>query len=291
MRVLVTGATGYIGSHLVKSLAEWGNMVYATDFNMQQNNIEKYIVSGKPTYCDIRHDTNYSSGKFFGYTQFDVVVHCAAATKVSLSVTDPYNYYLTNIVGTQNIINHVEFDHFIYCSTGSAFQPGSSPYATSKRAAEDLVSILPKYTITRFYNVSGNDGMRKYDDGYFHLIRKAAAVANRKFPKLDIYGTDWETRDGTTVRNYTHIKDIVDATVAIVHNGPTNKIECLGTKRGSTVREVVAAMKSISWDFPTEDAPRRPGEVAISTMPEQSRFFVENESLVDMCKSAMEYEK
>lgn len=283
MKILVTGATGYIGSHLVKSLAEWGHLVYATDYNLNQNDISKYVMGGDVLPWDI-NNTN-----FIG--EFDTVVHLAAKTMVSLSTTNPYLYYHTNVIGTQNVINAAPCEHFIYCSTGSAFNPGSSPYATSKRAGEDLVSILPKYSIVRFYNVSGNDGMQKFEDGYMHLIRKAAAVANRKFDQLEIFGTDWETRDGTTIRNYTHVKDIVNATVALAEYGSTNSIECFGSPNGHTVREVVTAMKAVSWDFKCVDADRRPGDVAISVVPTRSKFFAETTTLEDLCTSALEYEK
>lgn len=282
MKVLVTGATGYIGAHLVKSLAEWGHLVYATDYNLQQNDISRYVTS------DV-FEWDITEPSYLG--DFDAVVHLAAKTMVSKSMLDPLLYYKTNILGTQNVINAAPCDHFVYCSTGSAFNPGTSPYATSKRAGEDLASILPSYSITRFYNVSGNDGMRKFEDGYMHLIRKAAAVANRKFDKLEIFGTDWETRDGTTIRNYTHVKDIVDATVALVEHGPTNSIECFGSPTGHTVRDVVSAMKSVSWDFSCVDANRRPGEVAVSTVPTKSRFFTETKSLEELCTSALEYER
>lgn len=281
-RILVTGATGYIGSHLIKALSNSGYIVDGLDFNNSQNNIQPYVDNFY--HIDI-------TGEFYIGRQYDTVVHLAAKTMVAKSVENPMEYYKTNLLGTENILKKCKFKNFLYGSTGSAFQPGSSPYATSKRAAEDLVYLLDNYTVARFYNVSGNQGFKKYDNSFYHLIRKAAAVANGRFSCLDIYGDDYNTPDGTTIRNYTHISDIVNGLVNIIEYGSTNKVECLGSSIGYSVKEVIAAMnKACGYEINTTIKPRRPGEVEISILPEQSRFFRESKSILDQCKSALETE-
>ena len=300
MNILVTGATGYIGAHVVKTLCERGHTVQATDYNDEQNNIEKYC--SRWFKWDIR-EKRPSAWPYscIADIQIDKIIHIAAVTKVNSSVKDPWRYYDTNINGTYNVIKEwsklkaFKFKHFIYCSTGSAFQPESNPYAMSKFAGEKVTEqMCDNYSLVRFYNVSGNDGMYKFDDEMSHLIRKAARVANRSngHPIMPLYGTDFDTRDGTCVRNYTHIKDIVDGVVRIAEAEPTNQIECLGSPEGVTVKEVIDTMKKVSnIDFPVEIEPRRDGDIAISTVPISSKFFKQSKTLEDMCSDALEYER
>jgi len=285
MRLLVTGATGYIGSHFVKTAAEAGHSILAADYNLNQNDITKY--ADQVLDWDIRVEPKQLD-------RIDKVVHIAAKTKVPESVKNPYDYYLTNVIGTANVAKSLidPIDHFIYCSTGSAFEPESNPYAGSKYAGELVAKqYYDRTSVVRFYNVSGNDGMSKFDDEYSHLIRKAAAVVNGKFDKLYIHGTDYDTRDGTCVRNYTHIKDIIDSLLRIVENDPTNEIDCLGSPKGYTVKEVIDTMRRVSnVDFEVVETGRRDGDVDISTVPYESKYFKEEKTLEDMCLDAIKYE-
>ena len=285
MKLLVTGATGYIGSHFVKAAAEAGHSILAADYNWNQNDISEY--TRKFFNWDIRVESKHIHN-------IDKVVHIAAKTKVPESVKNPYDYYLTNVIGTANVAKSLidPIDHFIYCSTGSAFEPESNPYAGSKYAGELVAKqYCDRTSVVRFYNVSGNDGMSKFDDEYSHLIRKAAAVVNGKFDKLYIHGTDYDTRDGTCIRNYTHIKDITDSLLRIVENDPTNEIDCLGSPNGYTVKEVIDTMRSVSnTQFEVVETSRRDGDVDISTVPYESKYFKEEKTLEDMCLDALKYE-
>ena len=284
MRLFVTGATGYIGAHFVKAASEAGHTIVATDYNLSQNDLTKY--SANTLEWDIRKPI---TNKIVG---IDKVIHIAAKTKVPNSVKDPYDYYLTNVVGTKNVIDAAPCNHFVYCSTGSAFEPASNPYAGSKHAGELIAKQFNnKCSLVRFYNVSGNDGMQKYDDEYSHLIRRAAAVVNGKFDKLYIHGTDFDTRDGTCIRNYTHVKDIVDSLLRITENNPTNEIDCLGSPEGYSVREVIDTMANVSRaNFEVVEGPRRDGDIAVSTVPIKSKYFEQKKSLEDMCIDAIKYE-
>jgi UDP-glucose 4-epimerase len=267
---------------MCKALCESGFSVHAIDNNLEQNNILPYV--NRLEKIDIREP-------FVLNDHYHTVIHLAALTRIEPSISNPFPYYVTNVVGTQNVINSCTTDHFLYGSTGSAFNPEASPYSMSKRAAEHLLHNM-NYTACRFYNVSGNAGFDKFDNSYYHLIRKAAAVANRKYPGIKVYGSDFDTPDGTTIRNYTHIADIVDAMVSLVKHGATNSVECLGAKRGYSVLEVLLAMEEVCGrELKKHFCEARKGDVAVSVLPEQSKFFKENHSLEDQCRSAMETEK
>lgn len=279
--ILVTGATGYIGAHVCKALHAKGYIVDGVDYNYNQNNIAQY--------CRYLFKTDIRNIQWRSHNHYDVVIHLAAKTMVSPSVADPLDYYQTNVIGTHNVIQNYSFDHFIYCSTGSAFNPTSSPYSMSKRAGEDLMVYTKQHTICRFYNVSGNNGLNKFDDGLYHLIRRCAAAVYGITDHVPLYGTDYDTEDGTTRRNYTHINDIVDSIIKIVDNGATNDIECLGSVESYSVKQVIDVVKEVSGvDFNVVVHPRRPGDIPISTLPNQSRFFEQKYSLRDQCMSAVE---
>ena len=285
MRILVTGASGYIGSHFCAAMKQRGHDVVGTDYRLDQNNLDDYCPVH---HWDIRDRTCTVPG-----VSFDKVVHIAAQTKVNLSVKSPWRYYDTNINGTRNVLNSFVYDHFIYCSTGSAFNP-NNPYSASKLAAEQIVRehLSESHTIIRFYNVSGNDGFKKYDDEHFHLIRKAAATANGVYPGMYINGTDYDTRDGTVIRNYTHVTDIVNGLVNATEADPTNtEWECLGTREGYTVKEVIDTMRKVSGvNFFAQEGPRREGDYPISTIPYPSQFFHQSKTLEDQCRDALAVE-
>tara|TARA_Y100001963_G_C6778791_1_gene448780 strand:- start:668 stop:1567 length:900 start_codon:yes stop_codon:yes gene_type:complete len=296
MRILVTGATGYIGSHVCKALKDQGFYVVGTDYNDNQNNIEN-IVDEYFNY-DIRTKYNGVLGSIFH--RYDKLVHIAAKTKVPDSVKDPWGYNQTNVLGTFNMAKDFSNKHFIYCSTGSAFDPGSNPYASTKWYGELITKQLcEKWSIVRFYNVSGNNGFKKYDDEVSHLIRKAARVVNAVKNKsnseehsfMPLYGIDYDTRDGTCIRNYTHITDIVDGIIRIVKSEPSGEIDCLGSPDGTSVKEVIDTMKEVSGiDFEVRELPRRDGDIGISTIPTKSKFFKQKRTLAEMCSDALRYE-
>ena len=283
MRLLVTGATGYIGSHFVKVAAKYGHDVVGTDFNFEQNNISEFC--SEIIGWDFRSPSHQRKS-------FDKVVHIGAVGKVPYSVINPWLYYETNVVGTKNVIDFAECDHFVYCSTGSAFDHAASPYAGTKYGGELITKqFKEKHSIVRFYNVCGNDGFNKFDDEYSHLIRKAAAVANGKFDTLEIFGTDYDTRDGTCIRNYTHVIDIVDSLLRVVNNEPSGIIDCLGSPEGVTVREVIDTMCNVSKkNLHVIERDRRAGDIPVSTVPDKSIHFTQTKSVADMCIDAMEHE-
>jgi len=290
MRILVTGATGYIGAHVCDALHYSGHVVYGTDYNTNQNDISDVVEDFLE--WDIREPLSKS------WLKIDKVVHIAAMTKVPNSVKNPYDYYMTNVIGTKNVIDLVDSKHMVYCSTGSAFDPSANPYAATKYGGELITQqFCDKYSLVRFYNVSGNDGRLKYDDDVSHLIRKAARVVNavknrENSASMNLFGNDFDTRDGTCVRNYTHIKDIVDGVVRITEGEATNQVECLGSPKGVSVLEVIDTMKRVSGiDFKVNVSGRRDGDTATSTVPIESQFFEETKTLEDMCRDALEVEK
>jgi len=276
LRVLVTGATGYIGSHVCKLLKEHGHHVTGWDINIhgEYNDIM--------AYCD--HYSSFDITKFV-HGSYDAVVHLAGRSVVPQSLIEPTEYYRVNVMGTANLLERVETPHVLFASTSSAWEM-ASPYARSKVAAEDVIKEKANgHTIFRFFNVSGTDGVNRQLGAPSHLIRIAAMVAAGKIPDIKIFGNDYDTRDGTCIRDYIHVSDLSAAIVKAVESGPANTdYECLGSNTGFSVLEVLDTMESVTGKkLNRVIAPRRAGDAVASVVDELSKFVTLTKTIEDMC--------
>ena len=263
-KILITGNSGYIGSHLSKMLAD-SYEVYGLDINVPQTDRLKDWYN-----IDIR--------KLFTIDQeFDAVIHLAALVNVGESEQQPISYYITNLNGTMNVINKIKTKNFIFASTGAA-AGCESAYGISKRAAEDVVREYctihnPKdYTIFRFYNVIGSDGFAPTNpDGLMYALMKS-----KEKGEFTIFGNDYDTRDGTCIRDYVHVNEICDALRSAIEK-PSNQIECLGHGVGYTVAEIVNTFREVNnipnINLLTKIGPRRKGDLAVSVLDNVSPYM------------------
>lgn len=283
MRVLVTGASGYIGSHTCAALKEAGHEVIALDNKGSTNGVpyDQFL------YRDVT--VQYIDGIFY-----DTIVHLAGLISVEESTLKPSLYYKNNIEGTYKTLLNYKFNNFIFASTATAFNP-ISPYAQTKLVCESLVKeMAPNYTIFRFFNVAGSDGVRGQIGPSTHLVRIAAETAAGKRDSMVVFGDEWPTRDGTCIRDYIHVQDLVDGIVRAVNDPQNTDYECVGSGTGYTVSEVIDTMKNVSGiNFNVLVGPNRPGDVAELLIPsweKRSDLIKPKRTLADMCSSAYKYE-
>ena len=262
-KILITGNSGYIGSHLSQILLK--------DPALELHGLDKQpatIELHRQFAQDISLDTPWAIND-----EYDCVIHLAAEVAVGRSVLNPMLYYLTNTFGTLNVLNKIKTKRLVIASTGAAAGLGS-PYGISKRAMEDIVkqycneSGVP-FTIFRFYNVTGSDGIEPTNpDGLF-----ASLIAATKTGKFTIFGNDYNTKDGTCVRDYTHVNEICNAVIQGIGES-TNRIENLGHGVGTTVKEMVELFKTVNnVDFEVVNGPRREGDLEISVLANPSQFM------------------
>jgi len=286
-KVLVTGAKGYIGAHAVKVLSEHGYDVYGLDKRTDGmgNDVAKY-VSGM-------FDTDIE--KFTPPGSYDHIVHLAGYISVEESETSPSKYIRGNIIASNKILRseaHNDSINVTFASSATVDDP-SSVYSYTKLLAEKIIKEKStNFTNLRFFNVAGNNGEFRQHGPATHLIRIAAKVAAGKLPSITINGTDWNTPDGTCVRDYVHVMDVVSGIVKSIDTPSSNDFDYVGTGTGYSVREVIASMKKVSGkDFEVIEGPRRPGDIASITMPDGTAKYVETTfNLEDMCLSAYQAE-
>ncbi|TAN39788.1 MAG: UDP-glucose 4-epimerase GalE [Nitrospirae bacterium] len=284
MKILVTGGAGYIGSHMVRTLGRAGHEVVVYD-NLSSGHKDA-VLSGRLVVADLAD--REALDRVFRAESFDAVVHFAAYIAVEESVKDPLKYYRNNVANALNLIEACiehRVHRFIFSSTAAVYGiPERSPvtedtpllpinpYGASKMMVEqmlkDLSSAAPfRYVALRYFNVAGADHQARIGQRYkdaTHLITLALRTALGLRESLSVFGTDYDTPDGTCIRDYIHVDDLIDAHVLALDYltaGGTSRIFNCGYGQGYSVREVVAMAKKVTGsDFPVRETGRRAGD-------------------------------
>jgi UDP-glucose 4-epimerase len=272
-KVLVTGNSGYIGSHLSQILIKNENLeIHGLDKDTPAVQLNKF------------YSQNITEDNWKIDEEYDCVIHMAAEVAVGRSVFNPTLYYQTNTIGTLNVLKNIKTKNFIFASTGSAAGM-NSPYSISKKAAEEIVDQYCRennipYTTFRFYNVVGSDGILPTNtDGLMWNLINAKTTG-----KFNLFGDDYNTKDGSCVRDYTHVNEICHAVMQGI-DGPTNQIENLGHGVGTTVKEMIEIFKRVNdCDFETIVCPRRSGDLEASVLPNPSKYMKHLYTIEDLLR-------
>ncbi|MEJ7838841.1 MAG: UDP-glucose 4-epimerase GalE [Thermomicrobiales bacterium] len=284
MRVLVTGAGGYIGSITVERLIEAGHDVVALD-SLQRGHRQAIHPDAEFVEVDLRDAGAVVDA--LAPRRLEAICHFAALHLVPESVEQPAAYYRNNILGGLNLLDaarEAEIPRFVFSSTAAVYgEPESSPifesalklpinpYGRTKwmieQILEDYSARYPiHYAAFRFFNVAGATAERGEDHRpETHVIPLALQVLQGKRPVFKIMGTDYLTPDGTAVRDYVHVSDLADAHILALAQLDSASIGAmnLGTMGGYSVREIADAVsRVVGRELPVEDAPRRAGDPA-----------------------------
>ena len=285
MTILVTGGAGYIGSHMVYELVDAGESVTVLD-NLSTG--FRYLIPATVQFVSGSTGDRALVGEIVARQNVTAIIHFAASIVVPDSVSDPLGYYSNNTMNTCALLDtaiKAGVRQFIFSSTAAVYGMADavpvrenaptvpiSPYGTSKLMSEIMLHDASKahglrFVILRYFNVAGADpNMRtgQATPAATHLIKVACETAIGKRPKMDVFGTDYPTPDGTCIRDYIHVTDLVQAhSAALGHlrsGGASATFNC-GYGRGASVLEVIDAVHRASGrDFPVEVSGRRPGD-------------------------------
>ncbi|NHT74899.1 UDP-glucose 4-epimerase GalE [Rhizobiaceae bacterium CRRU44] len=289
MAVLVTGGGGYIGSHMVWALLEAGEEVVVID--RLSTGFRWAIAPEARMYEGDIADAALLS-RIFAENAIDAVIHFAGSIVVPDSVSDPLGYYENNTVKSRALIASVVeagIPHFVFSSTAAVYgtpevlEPVSetvqlrpeSPYGSSKLMTEIMLRDAAAahdltYTVLRYFNVAGADPKGRSGQSSktsTHLIKIACAVALGKRPSMSVFGTDYPTPDGTCVRDYIHVWDLVQAHLKALQRmraGGGSLVANCGYGHGFSVLEVLDTVKRVNGaDLTVDFAPRRAGDPAM----------------------------
>lgn len=335
MKILITGGAGYIGSHVAKQLLETTKYDITVLDNLSTGYIKtiqtlKTIRDFEFIELDLKefNDVNL----LLQTKLFDVIIHFAASSIVSESVENPLKYYMNNTVNTTNLIKCASeqgIKKFIFSSTASVYgEPKESinidetiptnpinPYGMSKLMSEKVIQDTAcvnanfKYIIFRYFNVSGSDMFYENDrlmprigechEPETHLIPLLAKTALKKRAYINIYGEDFNTSDGSCIRDYIHVEDLANAHIQAIEylNYNESDIFNLGYGKGYSVKEVVNAMKqTTNTDFQVIQVARREGDSAFlvannSKILQKMQWKPKYNDISLICESAYMWEK
>ena len=298
MRVFITGGCGYVGSHCAKQLREAGYEILVYD------NLSSGHRAAVKAHELCVGDLGDQRGLRDAMAAFrpDAVMHFAASLAVSESVRFPLRYYRNNVVNTVNLLEAMEqlsIRELVFSSSCTVYGvPPSvpvnesmptnpiSPYGRSKRMMELALSDCSKawglgFASLRYFNAAGAStdcSIGEDHEPEIHLIPVAMEVALGKRKHIEIYGTDYNTHDGTCVRDYVHVDDLARAHIAALEaiEGGKQVIVNLGVGRGYSVREVIRAATEVTRRrIPAVEGPGRPGDAAVLYAdPSQARALL-----------------
>ena len=287
MTVLVTGGAGYIGSHMVHALVDAGERVVVLDD--LSTGFDWAVAQGAPFVTgDVGDQTLVA--RLIAEHRIDAIVHFAASVVVPDSVRNPLGYYRNNTMNSRALIEAAVrggVRHFIFSSTaavygnpervpiceGDATEP-TSPYGSSKLMTEIMLRDATaahglRHVILRYFNVAGADPLGRAGQstqGATHLIKVAVEAALGLRPKVEVFGTDYPTPDGTCIRDYIHVSDLARAhLLALAACVPgEHAVYNLGSGTGFSNAEVLDACRTVTGrDIPAATGPRRAGDPAV----------------------------
>jgi len=284
VRILLTGGAGYIGSHVAKELASAGHVPVVLD-NLSRGHRDA-VRWGPLLQVDLADQRRLAVE--IERNRIDAVIHMAALAYVHESIVDPASYFRDNVAGTQNLLDAMRLTgrkQIIFSSTCATYgdpqvlpipeshpQVPKNPYGESKRMAEQLLRWYGhayglSWIALRYFNAAGcdRDGeIGELHDPETHLIPRAIAAAEGDIAALEVFGSDYDTHDGTAVRDYVHVTDLARAHVRsleLLRTGAASRALNLGTGRGYSVGEVVRAVESVSGrTVEVIHRPRRAGD-------------------------------
>ncbi len=320
-KILVTGGAGYIGSHVVKLLTKAGFDFLVLD-NLSTGRRES-VLGGEFILGDISDSSLLDN--IFQKNKISSIIHFAGSIVVPESVREPLKYYKNNTENSRLLLEKcIKYgvENFIFSSTAAVYGEGVhrpiletditlpiNPYGRSKLMfewmLEDVAQANPKfkYICLRYFNVAGADPDKmigQCSPVVTHLIKRAVLAALGKMEKLELYGTDYNTPDGTCIRDYIHVMDLsqahLDALNFLVTKRASNVLNC-GYGKGYSVKEVIEEVKRVSGvNFRVDPVGRREGDPpSLVSNPSKIKEILgwkpQFESLTKMVKSALEWEK